>query len=206
MKLSKILPNHPDYCQDFNFIAGVDESGRGCGAGPIVTAAVILPKNFESNLLRDSKKLNDKQRQEAYDLIIKNCISFSCTASSVVTINNHGIDKAIFISFNKSLNELHIKPDHVLVDGNRWDDEGKIKFVNIVSLVVKGDDSYSCIAAASIIAKVKRDEYMITLSKQFTEYRWDKNKGYLTAEHITAISKIGVNKYHRKKFVRNFVK
>jgi ribonuclease HII len=192
---------------DFQYVAGLDEVGRGCGAGPVVTAAVIMPKGFNSPLIRDSKKLSEKQREEAYKLIIENAISVSCNAGSVSDINEMGIDKATFKTMYKCLAELSIKPEHILVDGVAWETYGdEIKYDNMMTLVPKGDDTYTCIAAAAIVAKVRRDEYMAKLSEKYPLYYWEKNKGYLTPEHISALKEYGANRYHREKFIRNFIK
>lgn len=196
MKEKKILLDWPE----FEYVAGIDEVGRGCGAGPVVTAAVILPKGLNSPLLRDSKKLSEKQRNEAYKLITEKALSISCHAGSVTDINELGIDKATFKTMHKCLDELSIKPDHILVDGLNWDTDDKN-----VTCVPKGDDTYACIAAAAIVAKVRRDEYMTKLHKIYPNYCWDTNKGYLTETHITGLKKFGTNRYHRTLFVRNFV-
>jgi ribonuclease HII len=192
---------------DFDFVAGIDEVGRGCGAGPVVTAAVIMPKGFKSVLIRDSKKLSPTQRQVAYELIMLNAVSVSCHAGSVNDINEMGIDKATYKTMYKCLSDLSVKPDHILVDGISWqsyDDE--INYENMMTLVPKGDDTYTCIAAAAIVAKVRRDEYMEKLGSLYPEYNWGGNKGYLTPDHIAALKEIGHNKYHRTKYIRNFVK
>jgi ribonuclease HII len=202
-KDKKILEDYGD----FEFVAGLDEVGRGCGAGPVVTAAVIMPKGFKSPLIRDSKKLSPKQRGEAYNLIIENAISVSCNAGSVGDINEMGIDKATYKTMYKCLSELSVKPQHVLVDGISWETyDDEINYGHMMSLVPKGDDTYTCIAAAAIVAKVRRDEYMSKLSEKYPEYNWGGNKGYLTPDHIAALKEIGPNRYHRTKYIRNFVK
>ena len=188
------------------FVAGLDETGRGCGAGPVVTAAVIMPKGFKSPLIRDSKKLSPKQRNEAYKLITENALAISCNAGSVTDINTLGINPATFKTMHKCLDELSIKPDVVLVDGTVWEDyKGTNADNSSVSLIPKGDDTYTCIAAAAIIAKVRRDEYMDKLHELFPSYNWTGNKGYLTPDHIGALKELGVNKYHRTQYVKNFV-
>ncbi len=195
-----------DWCSG-EFVAGLDEVGRGCGAGPVVTAAVIMPRGFKSSLIRDSKKLSEKQRKEAYDIIEKNAIAISCHAGSVADIDALGIDNATFKTMHKCLDELTQKPDYILVDGNSWQPyKGTNGDNNALTLIPKGDDTYTCIAAAAIIAKVRRDEYMKKLHDLHPEYNWDTNKGYLTAEHIAALKEHGRNKYHRTLFIKNFVK
>lgn len=202
-KEKKILEDYGDY----EFVVGLDEVGRGCGAGPVVTAAVIMPKGFKSPLIRDSKKLSEKQRKEAYSLIMDNAISISCLAGSVNDINDMGIDKTTFKTMYKCLSELTKEPQHILIDGSSWksyDDEKN--YEDMLTLVPKGDDTYTCIAAAAIVAKVRRDEYMCKLHLKHPEYNWCSNKGYLTPDHIKALGEYGSIKYHRKLYVRNFVK
>jgi len=184
-------------------IVGLDEIGRGCGAGPVVTAAVILPRGFKSTLIRDSKKLSEKQRNEAYKLIMDNALVYTCNAGSVKDINEIGINKATFKTMHKCLDELTIKPNHILIDGIVWEEYLGLNKAPI-SLIPKGDDKYACIAAAAIVAKVRRDEYMIKLHELFPVYKFDSNKGYLTGDHIAAIKEHGPCKYHRTKFIQNF--
>lgn len=188
-------------------VAGLDEVGRGCGAGPVVTAAVIMPKGFSSPLIRDSKKLTENQRKEAYKLIMENAISVVCHAGSVKDIDELGIDKATFKTMHKCIDELTVKPDYILVDGNAWQPyTGTNGDNNALTLIPKGDDTYTCIAAAAIIAKVRRDEYMVKLHELHPQYAWDSNKGYLSPQHIAGIKEHGINRYHRTLFVKNFVK
>ena len=201
MKLDKTLDYAPTHLQDLEHICGIDEVGRGCGAGPVVTAAVILPKGFSSPLLRDSKKLTEKQRKEAYQLIVDNALAITCNAGSVSDIDELGINPATFKVMHKCIDELSITPDYVLLDGTVWDNIGDTK----VELVPKGDDTYLSIAAAAIVAKVRRDEYMVKLHVLFPIYDWDSNKGYLSPSHIAAIKEKGVCKYHRNQYVRNFI-
>jgi ribonuclease HII len=189
------------------FVVGLDEVGRGCGAGPVVTAAVIMPKGFSSPLIRDSKKLSDKQKAEAYKLITDNAISIACNAGSVDSINSLGIDTATFNTMHKCIDELKQTPDYILVDGNSWQPyKGTNGSNNTLTLIPKGDDTYTSIAAAAIVAKVRRDEYMVKLHDLFPQYNWASNKGYLTPDHIAALKEHGSNKYHRVMFVKNFVK
>jgi len=179
-------------------------NGRGCGAGPVVTAAVIMPKGFESPLIRDSKKLSPKKRIEAYELILSNAIAISCNAGPVSEIDSIGINASTFKTMRKCISELpSTVTNHILIDGTEWDNEpNPIPY----TLVVKGDDTYTCIAAAAIVAKVKRDEYMCKLHLLHPQYNWDKNKGYLTPEHIEQLKEFGPTRYHREKFIRNFIK
>lgn len=196
-KINKILEDFGDY----DFVAGLDEVGRGCGAGPVVTAAVIMPKGFKSELIRDSKKLTEKQRQTAYQLIIDNAIEITCEASTIKDINELGINPATFKTMHRCLDKLTTEVQHILVDGTVWEKYSETP----ITLVPKGDDTYTCIAAAAIIAKVRRDEYMNKLHLLFPNYSWNTNKGYLSPEHIKAIKENGVCKYHRNQYVRNFL-
>jgi ribonuclease HII len=203
VKERKLLEDWPEY----DYVAGLDECGRGCGAGPVVTATVIMPRGFKSPLIRDSKKLSEKQRKEAYELIMVNAISISCHAGSIKDINELGINKATFKTMHKCIDELSIKPEYLLVDGTVWEDyTGTTADNSNLTLGPKGDDTYTCIAAAAIIAKVRRDEYMCKLHLLHPEYNWCNNKGYLTPDHIIALKKYGKNKYHRDQYVKNFVK
>lgn len=204
MKINDKILN--EWC-DYEYVCGIDECGRGCGAGPVVTAAVIMPKGFKSPLIRDSKKLSEKQRNEAYKLIMENALAVACNAGSVNDINALGIDTTTFKTMHKCLDDLSIKPDYILVDGIVWQPyTGTNGDNNSLTLIPKGDDTYTCIAAAAIIAKVRRDEYMTKLHLQHPEYHWDANKGYLTPDHILALKNHGSNKYHRIMYVKNFVK
>lgn len=205
--MSKILEYAPPNIIDLEFICGIDEVGRGCGAGPVVTAAVIMPKTFKSPLIRDSKKLSEKQRLEAYDLIMKNVIAYSCNAGSVRDIDELGINKATFKCMHKCIDDLSVKPHSILVDGNVWEEyKGSNGDNTSVILVPKGDDIYMSIAAAAIVAKVRRDEYMCKLHRLHPEYNWCKNKGYLTPDHISALKSNGRNRYHRTLYIKNFIK
>jgi len=184
---------------------GLDEVGRGCLAGPVVTAGVILPNDFNHKLIRDSKTLSEKQRDEAYELIIKNAIAYSVQASSVKIIDKTNITEATFIAMHKCLDDLintkKIKIESILVDGNQFR-----KYPNIDhTCIIKGDNTYTCIAAAAIIAKVERDNYMKKLHELHPMYDFFSNKGYGTATHIQSIKEHGLIQAHRKLFVRNFI-
>lgn len=188
-------------------VAGLDEVGRGCGAGPVVTAAVIMPAGFTHKLIRDSKLLSDKQKAEAYKIITENALAISCCSSSVNDVNSLGINSATFKAMHKCIDELKIRPDYMLVDGTVWEPyKGTNGDNHKMTLIPKGDDTYTCIAAASIIAKVKRDEYMTKLHELYPQYGWDSNKGYLTQQHMDALKEFGANKYHRIMYVKNFIK
>ena len=200
-KEKKILEDFGEY----ELVAGIDECGRGCGAGPVVTASVIMPKGFKSELIRDSKKLSEKQRLNAYELILTNAIAIACNAGSVSDIDELGINPATFKSMRKCLDELTVKPEYILVDGTVWEPYNGVNNAS-VDLIPKGDDTYTCIAAAAIVGKVRRDAYMVKLHELHPEYNWKSNKGYLTPDHISALKEYGSNKYHRKQYVKNFIK
>lgn len=184
---------------------GLDEVGRGCLSGPVVTGAVILPNDFNDKLIKDSKKLSEKQRDIAYKLIIDNAIAYSVKASSVKIIDKYNITEATFIAMHKCLDDLIVnqKQDikHILVDGNTFRGYNNIKY----ECVTKGDNTYTCIAAAAIIAKVERDKYMKKLHELFPQYDFFSNKGYGTQTHINAIKEHGIIQAHRKLFVKNFI-
>jgi ribonuclease HII len=173
--------------------AGCDEAGRGCLAGPVFAAAVILPKDYQNKSLNDSKKLTDKQRNKLRIEIERDAISFAVSSVSNNEIDEINILNASFLAMNKAIAELSIKAQLLLIDGNRFKTQMKIPY----KCIIKGDAIYMSIAAASILAKTYRDEYMQTLNFEFPEYNWAKNKGYPTKEHKMAIINIGICKYHR---------
>lgn len=180
--------------------AGCDEAGRGCLAGPVFAAAVILPKNFKNELLDDSKKVNKKNREILRKIIIENAISWA-----VAKVNNKKIDeinilKASFLAMHKAIKKLNTKPELLLIDGNRFKKYKKIPH----ECIIKGDGKFMSIAAASILAKTFRDDYMLMLHKKFPVYDWDKNKAYPTKKHRQAITEYGITKYHRLSFKLNF--
>lgn len=176
--------------------AGCDEAGRGCLAGPVFAAAVILPKDFHHPLLNDSKQLSEKQRDELRPSIEKEAIAFAVASVSNEEIDQINILKASFKAMHLALDKLKKKPQLLLIDGNRFVAYKKIPH----QCFVKGDGRFASIAAASILAKTYRDEYMYQLHHLFPQYGWDKNKGYGTAIHRKAIEEIGLCKYHRKSF------
>jgi len=180
----------------FKYEAGIDEAGRGSLAGPVTAAAVILGKNFENKDLKDSKKLSPKKRLELKKYIENNALSYSVAFVSSLHIDKNNILNSTFKAMHMSLKGLDIKPDFVLVDGNLFKPYKDI----IYKCIIKGDQKYHNIAAASILAKTYRDEYMSNLHVKFPEYNWIKNKGYGTKYHIDMITKYGKTKYHRKTF------
>ena len=179
--------------------AGLDEAGRGCYAGPVCAAAVILPPDFRNELLNDSKQLSKKNRD-----ILRVEIEASAIAWAVAMVNNEEIDKinilnASFLAMHRALDELIKKPDFLLIDGNRFN-----AYPGIVhECIVKGDGKYLSIAAASILAKTHRDEYMLKIATEYPVYNWASNKGYPTRDHKNAINKFGVTPYHRLSFNMN---
>ena len=181
---------------NYQFECGTDEAGRGCLAGPVTAAAVILKKDFKSKLITDSKKLSKNQREEAKSLIIENSIAYA-----ICNVTNKQIDKinilnASISAMHKAILKLDHKVDFISVDGNRFKPVNNIDYKTII----KGDEKYLNIAAASILAKTYRDNYMGKIHKEFPKYNWKKNKGYPTKEHKTAINNHGITKYHRKSF------
>lgn len=176
--------------------AGLDEAGRGCYAGPVFAAAVILPKDFYHPLLNDSKQLSEAGREMLRPIIEKESIAFSVASVSNKEIDRINILQASFKAMHLALNKIKNKPDILLVDGNRFKPYKKIPH----HCIVKGDGLYASIAAASILAKTYRDEYIQKLHKKHTVYNWHANKGYGTAEHRAAIELHGLCPYHRLSF------
>ena len=176
--------------------AGLDEAGRGCYAGPVYAAAVILPKDFHHPLLNDSKQLSEQQRDLLRPVIEKESIAYAVTAVDNNEIDKINILQASFAAMHRSLDKLNLQPELLLVDGNRFKPYKTIQH----ECIVKGDGKYTAIAAASILAKTYRDEHMQQLHKEFPQYGWDRNKGYGTAIHRKAIFSFGLCKYHRRSF------
>jgi ribonuclease HII len=176
--------------------AGVDEAGRGCYAGPVFAAAVILPKGFYHPLLNDSKKLSIKQRELLQPVIEKEAIAFAVAAVDHSEIDRINILQASFKAMHLAINQLIVTPQFLLIDGNRFKKYDGIEH----QCIIKGDGKYASIAAASILAKTHRDAYMLELHRQFPQYGWDKNMGYGTAIHRNAIQQHGLTPYHRKSF------
>lgn len=183
--------------EGINFLAGVDEAGRGPLAGPVVAAAVILPKNFSHPEIDDSKKLSNKQREKLFELIIHIAISYSFSVISHETIDRINILNSSLLAMKKSVAKLKPVPELVLIDGNKIFDS-KLELIP----VVKGDSLSQSIAAASIIAKVIRDRMMNRLAQKYSQYGWENNKGYPTKQHIEALLKFGPTPVHRKSFLK----
>jgi len=176
--------------------AGCDEAGRGCIAGPVFAAAVILSHHFSNPVLDDSKKLSAKKRQLLRTLIEQKALAWGVGVVSEKEIDQINILNASFLAMHRALDKLQMIPSHLLIDGNRFKPYGDISH----ACIIKGDGIYASIAAASILAKTHRDEYMLTLHQEFPPYGWNKNMGYPTREHRKAVLKHGPTPYHRRSF------
>lgn len=190
--MQKLLPFYKEGIPE----AGCDEAGRGCLAGPVVAAAVILPDDFDYGTLNDSKKLSEARRKELRPVIEEKALAWAVEMVSNEEIDKINILNASFLAMNLAVKKLHIKPKHLLIDGNRFRPQTNIPF----TCIVKGDAKYYSIAAASVLAKTWRDEFMEKINLEFPWYKWAKNKGYPTPEHRKAIAKYGISKYHRLSF------
>jgi ribonuclease HII len=176
--------------------AGCDEAGRGCLAGPVYAAAVILPKKYKNPQLNDSKKLSANQRLVLKKIIITDALAYAVASVNASEIDEINILNASFKAMHLAISSLKIKPELLLIDGNRFN-----PYVGIPhECVIKGDSKFLAIAAASVLAKTFRDEYMETLHNSFPDYGWNKNKGYPTVQHKMAIQKFGLTSYHRNSF------
>ena len=181
---------------DFEFECGLDEAGRGCLAGPVTAAAVILKPQFKNEMINDSKKLSHTKREKLAKIIIENSITYSIQNVYPDKIDKINILNASILAMHKCLDNLEIKPQFLIVDGNKFKNYKKIPHQTIV----KGDQKYLSIASASILAKHYRDKFMKDLDQNFPQYLWIKNKGYPTVEHKNAIKQFGITKHHRKSF------
>lgn len=176
--------------------AGCDEAGRGCLAGPVTAAAVILPPNFNHPMLIDSKQLSEKQRDILRLIIEKEALAWAVAVVQPAEIDEINILNASFKAMILAVEQLRIRPQHLLIDGNRFRNTTGIQH----TCIVKGDARFTPIAAASVLAKTHRDEYMRSLSDHYPEYQWSKNKGYPTQQHRNAIMKYGLTPWHRRSF------
>ena len=181
---------------EFELEAGTDEAGRGCLSGPVVAAAVILPKGFQHPLLNDSKILSEKQRQLLRPIIEEKALAFGVGIVDEKKIDEINILQASILAMHKSISALSVEPEFIIVDGNKFKPFQEIPHETII----KGDGKYLSIAAASVLAKTYGDDIMEKLHEEFPDYNWKKNKGYPTKEHRAAILKKGSCKYHRKTF------
>lgn len=201
LRQKKMLETEERLWQDgYEFIAGVDEAGRGPLAGPVYAAAVILPKGIRLDGINDSKKLSPKKRDELYDEITQKALAYSVCSVSEEVIDEINILNATHLAMNNAVNGLKLKPDYVVIDGN------SIKGMEILhETIVKGDAKSMSIAAASILAKVSRDRYITKMAKIYPEYGFENHKGYGTKEHTDAILKYGACEIHRKTFLKNIL-
>ena len=175
---------------------GCDEAGRGCLAGPVVAAAVIFPTGYTNSEINDSKQLTAKKRAELRHIIEENAIAYSVVFQTEDVIDKINILNASIKAMNEAVKQLAVKPELLLIDGNRFINSTGIDY----RCIVKGDATYQSIAAASILAKTYRDEYMLKIDKEFPEYEWKNNMGYPTPAHQQAVMKYGLCKYHRRSF------
>ena len=187
------------YEQGIGLICGVDEAGRGPLAGPVCAAAVILPKHLEIPGLDDSKKLTDKRRRELVPIIKEKAIAYGIAFASHEEIDEINILQATFLAMERALSQLQVKPDFALIDGNREKDLGLP-----LKTVVKGDSLSANIAAASILAKVTRDDYMEEMAKEYPQYSFEIHKGYGTKAHYAALTEYGPSAIHRMTFLKKF--
>ena len=176
--------------------AGCDEAGRGCLAGAVYAAAVILPRDFRDGRLNDSKQLTERQRYALREVIEREAVAWAVGVVSPQEIDEVNILRASILAMHRALDGLSVRPQHVLVDGNRFTPYRDVPHTT----VVKGDGKYLSIAAASILAKTYRDDYMLRLHEEFPAYGWDRNKGYPTRQHREAIARYGTTPYHRLTF------
>jgi len=187
-----LLLNHTNYILE----CGTDEAGRGCLAGPVTAAAVILPEGFENSILNDSKQVSEKKRYLLKPIIEERALSFGVAHVFQEEVDTINILNASILAMHLSIDKLNETPEFIIVDGNKFKPYKNIPHETII----KGDGKYLSIAAASILAKTYRDLYMEGIHKEFPMYNWKQNKGYPTKEHRTAIKKYGITKYHRKSF------
>jgi ribonuclease HII len=180
----------------FSLEAGTDEAGRGCLCGPVVAAAIILPKNFTHPFLNDSKQLSEKKREELRPFIEEHAIAFGVSFVWQEEVDEINVLQASITGMHRAIGMLKTQPEYIIVDGNKFRNYNNIPH----KAIVKGDAKYLSIAAASVLAKTYRDEYMAKIHLEFPMYNWSKNKGYPTKEHRNGIREFGVTKYHRKTF------
>ena len=195
------------YLQENRIEAGCDEAGRGCLAGAVYAAAVILPPDFKNEMLNDSKQLTEKQRYALRSVIEESALAWAVGIVSPEEIDQINILNASFLAMHRAIDQLKIRPEHLLIDGNRFNPYPNIPHTTIVkgdgkylSMVVHGDARSASIAAASILAKTYRDDYMNQLHREYPVYDWDHNKGYPTKKHRAAIAEHGISPYHRKSY------
>ena len=184
------------YLEKGRIECGVDEAGRGCLAGPVFAAAVILPESFSNELLNDSKQLTERQRYALRPIIEAEAVAYAVGVVFPDEIDKINILNASFLAMTRAIETLNVKPEHLLIDGNRFKSKLLIPFTTIV----KGDGKMMSIAAASVLAKTYRDDYMNKIAEEYPQYDWLENKGYPTAKHRDAIAQHGITPYHRLTF------
>lgn len=181
---------------EFKFECGTDEAGRGCLSGPVTAAAVILPNDFSNTLLNDSKQLSERKRKFLRPIIEQEALAFGVAHVFPEEIDAINILNASILAMHRAIEQLKITPEYIIVDGNRFKPFNEVPF----DTIIKGDSKYLSIAAASVLAKTYRDDYMEQAHEEFPQYDWKKNKGYPTKRHREAIKKLGPTNYHRKSF------
>lgn len=191
---------HTAYAQGYTCICGIDEAGRGPLAGPVCAAAVILPKDLEIEGLNDSKKLSDKRRRALFECIKEQALAYGIAFATEQEIDEINILQATFLAMRRAVEQMQVKADLALVDGNREPDLGDLP----VRTIVKGDSLSANIAAASILAKVTRDDYMMEMAQKYPQYRFDVHKGYGTQAHYAAIDAYGPCPIHRQTFLKKY--
>ncbi len=182
----------------YGVVCGIDEAGRGPLAGPVYAAAVILPEGYSHSVLNDSKKLTEKKREEVYEDIIKDAVSYGVGIATEKEIDEINILNATYLAMKRAVENLSVKPDFAYIDGNRYPNTGVKE-----ETIVKGDGKCISVAAASVIAKVQRDRFMLSLDEKYPEYCFKKHKGYGTKLHYEKIKEYGVSEVHRKSFLKN---
>lgn len=195
-KTSKIEPHLLPHFYTDCIEAGCDEAGRGCLAGSVYAAAVILPRNYDNALLNDSKKLSEAKRRELRDQIVRDAVAWAVGVVTPHEIDRINILNASILAMHRALDQLQVRPEAVIVDGNRFKPYRNLPYTTIV----KGDAKYQTIAAASILAKTFRDEYMDRLAEEYPYYGWQQNKGYPTAAHREGLRQHGASPYHRMSY------
>ncbi len=184
----------------YKVVCGVDEAGRGPLAGPVFAAAVILPENYSHEILNDSKKLSEKKRDLVYDDIVRDAVAYSVGIATEKEIDDINILNATFLAMKRAVEGLNIKPDFAYIDGNQYPKTGVTEVT-----IIKGDSKCMSVAAASIIAKVSRDRFMMEIAEQYPEYEFKKHKGYGTKLHYEMIEKYGVSPVHRRSFLKKIL-
>jgi ribonuclease HII len=186
------LPGYTDHLIE----AGCDEAGRGCLAGPVFAAAVILPKGFNDPTLNDSKQLTEKQRDRLRPILERKCVAWAVSRVEAAKIDEINILKASILAMHQAVGLLSVRPELLLIDGNRF-----LPYFGIPHVcIVKGDEKFLSIAAASVLAKTHRDEYMLNIHEEFPGYGWNRNKGYPSVYHRQSIAEYGITHHHRKSF------